>query len=87
MELDNTYRPHVPALHNGLCTCRGWQFPHPFHAGSVTSGGSLTTTPLATADCYTGRHRPERLTPDQQRAEFDGVLAHFDLPPYGEARG
>lgn len=40
----------TPRIYNGLCMCRGWDRPHPFHNTSTTTGGSLTTP-------YVGKHR------------------------------
>ena len=49
----------TPQPLNGLCTCRGWWDPHPFHADVKTTTGAIETF-----DGYVGKHRPERHTPE-----------------------
>jgi hypothetical protein len=38
--------------HNGLCYCRGWGDPHPFHGSPMTAG-------QLTSPAYVGKHRRE----------------------------
>lgn len=51
---------HDAVAHNGLCTCRGWNNPHPLHSVRYTPDGYFDMPldlVLLPPEPYVGKHR------------------------------